>query len=158
MAQPPAQLRVLAQRGSRRSLLWVVLAPVVCVCAGCGPPSDRLEITGNVTLDGAPLDGGSIRFTSSGDEPVAAGAMIENGAYKIPQEKGLPPGTYYVDISAPDTSAPPVMARATPGGRGIPVARDRIPPEYNINSKQTVEVSSDSDNHFTFAIVSRRTN
>ena len=57
---------------------------------GCGPRSDRLEVAGTVTLDGAPLDGGSIRLTSVGGEKLmAAGAMIQKGEYLIPQEKGL---------------------------------------------------------------------
>jgi hypothetical protein len=83
--------------------------------------------------------------------------MIENGEYYIPQEKGLPPGTYHLEISAPDTTAPPVMARATPGGPGVPVAVERIPPDYNVNSKHQVEVTSEGENHFVFEIVSRGT-
>jgi hypothetical protein len=125
-------------------------------CPGCGPRSDRLAISGEVTFDGAPLDGGSIRFTSVGSEKVfASGALIEDGEYYIPQEKGLPPGTYHLEISAPDTTAPPVMARATPGGPGVPVAVERIPPDFNINSKHQVKVTQDGDNHFVFEIVSQ---
>jgi hypothetical protein len=107
---------------------------------GCGPSSDRLAVSGKVSLDGTPLDDGSIRFTSSGEKPVASGAMVENGEYYVPQERGLPPGTYHVEITSPDTDSPPVMARATPGGPGVPVARERIPAEYNTESKHSVEV------------------
>ena len=124
---------------------------------GCGPRSDRLAISGSVKLDGTPLDGGSIRFTSlSAEKKLASGAMVQNGEYNIPQEKGLTPGTYHVEISAPDNAAPPIMVRATPGGPGIPTQPERIPPEYNVDSKQTIEVTADGDNHFDFDIVSRR--
>ena len=85
---------------------------------------------------------------------MASGAMINNGAYHIPREKGLLPGTYHLEINAPDNAGPPVMARNTPGGPGIPVAAERIPPEYNINSNKTIEVTTDGDNHFVFDIVS----
>jgi hypothetical protein len=134
---------------------WLLLAALLGV-AGCGPRTDRLEIKGTVTLDGAPLDGGSIRLTSVGAEKLmAAGAMIQNGEYLIPQEKGLVPGTYHLEINAPDSDAPPIMMRATPGGPGIPVAPDRIPTEYNLKSDKTVEVTADGSNEFDFDIVSK---
>jgi hypothetical protein len=131
----------------------LLLAAAVLSLFGCGPRSDRLSVSGTVTLDGAPLDGGSITFTSmGGQKTLATGAVVENGEYHIPQEKGLRPGTYHVEINAPDDNAPPVMVRGTPGGPAIPVAPDRIPAEYNVNSKKTVEITPQGDNHFEFDI------
>jgi hypothetical protein len=136
------------------TLLWAAALVVV----GCGPRSDRLEISGTITLDGAPLDRGSIRFTSTGEQKqMAAGAMIRDGAYLIPQEKGLLPGVYHLEIHAPDADAPPIRVSATPGGPSIPVAPDRIPAEYNIESDKTVQVTADGANVFDFAIVSKPT-
>jgi hypothetical protein len=132
-----------------------VLAAIgLAVFAGCGSRSDRLEINGSVTLDGAPLDGGSIRFTSLGPKQMASGATVQEGEFRIPQENGLAPGTYHVQISAPDLQAPPVMVAVGPG-QSIPTQPERIPPQYNVDSKETVEVSADGENHFVFDIVSR---
>ena len=86
---------------------------------------------------------------------MAAGAMIQGGAYRIPQEKGLLPGAYHLEITAPDANARPVMVRATPGGPGISVAPERIPPEYNLKSDKTVDVTADGPNHFDFDITSK---
>ena len=135
---------------------WLsVVAFSLLFIAGCGKDTGRLKISGEVTFDGAPLDGGSIRFTLIESETtLASGAMIRNGKYNIPKEKGLLPGTYHLEISAPDTNGPTTMARAAPGGPGIPVAVERIPPEYNIDSDKTIEVTIDGDNHFVFEIVS----
>jgi hypothetical protein len=129
------------------------------VLTGCGPRSDRLEVTGTVTLDGAPVDG-SIRLTSTGSEKLyASGAVIENGQFTVPQEKGLPPGTYVVEISSPDASAPPVRARTAPGEPAMPaLAPERIPPEYSTEGKHTIDVTADGDNHFTFDIKTRAAN
>ena len=114
------------------------------------------EVTGTVTLNGSPLDGGSIRFSSlDAGKKYSSGAMIQNGQYQVPQSHGLPPGRYHVEISAPDANSRPVMVSATPGGPAIPVAPNRIPPEYNRDSKQTVEVTADGDNHFEFAIAGK---
>jgi hypothetical protein len=134
-----------------------VLGIVLAMSTGCGPTSDRLAVSGEVTLDGAPLDQGAIRLTSTGTEKLrASGGIIQNGEFDIPQEKGLPPGTYLVEISAPDLSVPPVVYKGAPGEPALPpTAPERIPPEFNVNSKKTVDVSADSDNHFVFDIKSR---
>ena len=101
-----------------RRLCAIFLAVLLLLFAGCGPRSDRLAVSGEVALDGAPLDEGSIRLTSTGNGKLfASGAMIKNGNFHVPQEKGLPPGTYRVEISSPDTAVPPVVykgARANP--------------------------------------------
>jgi len=126
--------------------------------AGCGNRSDRLAVDGKVTLDGTPLDQGAMHFSSvGGAKPFATGAMIKDGEYHIAQAKGLPPGTYHVEISSPNLKVPPVVPPAVPGEpAGPPTAPERIPPEYNLNSKQTVELAAGKDNRFDFDIVSRR--
>jgi hypothetical protein len=135
------------------------LAALAVTAAGCGPREDRLEVSGVVTLDGAPLDSGSIRFTSMGGKTlVATGAMIQDGAYHVPQEKGLLPGTYHVEINSPHRDAPTVIARATPDGPGIPVAPDRIPAEYNSASAKTIEVAREGNHEFDFNIVTKPAN
>lgn len=127
----------------------------LAVCLGCGPKTDRLPISGKVTLDGAPLDSGSIRLVSQGGAKLqATGAMIQAGDFSIPAEKGLLPGVYHVTISSPDVQAKPTMVSEYPGGPAIPVTPDRIPPEFNTESKKTIEVTPDGDNEFSFDVTS----
>jgi hypothetical protein len=135
---------------------FFVASLALVALAGCGARSDRLEITGMVKLDGVPLDLGSIRLTSTNTEKLfASGATIENGEFIVPQQKGLPPGTYVVAISAPDTKAPMVRHKTAPGEPELPpTAPERIPAEYN-SGKHTIDVSADSENHFEFDIKTR---
>jgi hypothetical protein len=145
----------LARCRAPRAVIWSLAIGLLSL-ASCGPHSDRLQVSGEVTLDGVPLDGGTIRFTSlRGQKLLASGAVVQNGEYRVPAEKGLTPGSYHVEITAPDSNAPPVMVRATPGGPGIPVAPERVPAEYNVDSNKTIEVSAGGDNHFVFDISSR---
>jgi hypothetical protein len=139
-----------------RLLSTLLLAIGFCGLAGCGPHTDRLELSGKVTLNGEPIDGGAMRFTSVSGKKMSSGAMINGGYYKVPAEKGLLPGIYRVEISAPDNAAPPVMVRSSPGGPGSPAAPERIPDEYNSDSKHTIEVAAGADNHFDFEIASKR--
>jgi hypothetical protein len=122
---------------------------------GCQKSTDRLPVSGTVTLDGTPLSEGMIRFSSTGGNLVASGAVIRDGGYTIEAEKGLPPGTYRLEISSPDNDAKPVLFRSSPSDPGLPMQPDRIPAEYNVESKHTVDVTVDGDNHFEFAIASR---
>jgi hypothetical protein len=146
----PATPRFDARCGMQRVAAMLAVLALV----GCGPRSDRLAITGTVTLDGVPLNSGSIRFSSrDAASPMSAGAMIQDGAYYVPQEKGLRVGTYHVEISAPDAAAPPVLDRAS----GMKMAPERIPAEYNVNSEQTINVTADGDNAFDFAISTKPT-
>ncbi len=153
---PPSALLELHTRFLLATSFGVLTVGLVLV-AGCGPRSDRLAVSGNVTLDGAPLDAGSIRFTSTSLEKlVASGATIAKGEYAVPQEKGLLPGTYLVEISSPDASGELVVHPSAPGEPTLPpTARERIPAEYNSNSKQSVEVTADGENHFDFNIQTR---
>jgi hypothetical protein len=123
---------------------------------GCQKSSDRLPVTGTVTLDGTPLSEGSIRFSSTSGSLVASGAMIRDGQYEIAAEKGLPPGTYRLEITSPDNNAKPIVYRAGPGDPGTLTQPERIPTEYNIESNKSVEVTADGDNHFAFDITSER--
>ena len=121
---------------------------------GCDSPTGRMEVSGEVSFNGTELKSGSIRLTLMGDEKLfSSGAMIRDGKYLIPREKGLWPGKYHVVISAADEDAPEVRVRDSSGRLGPPVAPELIPPEYNINSQKTIEVTSDGENHFVFDIM-----
>ena len=117
------------------------MSGLLLATVGCGPRSDRLPISGKVILNGAPLDLGSIRFSSTGaGKQFASEAMVQNGDYQIPQQKGLPPGTYRVEINSPDTKAPLKRPSVAPGQPlPPPTAPDRIPAKYNTDSKESVE-------------------
>lgn len=122
----------------------------VVVLSGCGGPSDTLArrpITGKVTLAGMPLDQGIISFDPIG-KGTSAGASILNGAYSIPESAGLPAGNYVVRISSPVGGAP------TPEfpGESDQVAKERIPDEFNSQSKLKAEVTANGKNTFDFEI------
>jgi hypothetical protein len=139
----------------RASCLSLALLGVSLVLAGCGAHTDRLPVSGKITLDGAPIDGGAIRFSSTGEKLIASGAAVNGGQYSIPAEKGLPPGTYRIEISAPDTSGKMIAARAPDGKPAGMAPAERVPDEYNSDSKKTVEVVAAGDNHFDFDIVTK---
>lgn len=121
-------------------------------CAGANDPLNRQAISGAVTLNGEPLNNGSISFDPQDREKGrSGGAVIENGEFRLDRQRGLQPGAYTVRIHSADTSTMAVADEAMPGD-SRKVARERIPAQWNSQSEQTVTVEDGGKNHFEFAI------
>ncbi|MCU0715872.1 MAG: carboxypeptidase-like regulatory domain-containing protein [Pirellula sp.] len=117
---------------------------------GCGPSDGRLSVSGTVTLKGQNLDQGTIEFFN---EQTRTGAPIADGKYNIERDQGLTPGTYKVSITSGDGRTPADDPEAAPGPTGANiVSKERIPPEFNVKTKQEAKVESGKSNQFDFAI------
>ena len=135
-------------------LSLTALAVELVLFSGCGANyGGRQEISGTIKLKGKALDQGTIDFTPQAEDiRTREGATIVDGKYKIDRAHGLAPGKYRVVITAGDgrtkagSDEPP-----GPTGANI-VSKDRIPPEYNSNSKVDVEVTTKGPNVFDFDI------
>jgi hypothetical protein len=129
--------------------LTLVAVTLVLAWAGCGQNTGgRLAISGRVTFRGAPLEKGVIEFISA-DGRHQSGGTVATGIYSVPAAKGLPPGKYTVRISAVQESGPAPTGPPGPESMSQP-AQDLIPPEYNVQSRLTAEVTAGGRNHFEF--------
>ncbi len=135
------------------SVLLLLLCLSMPALLGCNRnPLDRQAVSGRVTLDGKPLDQGTIQFCPKvAQGGIFAGGLVVDGTYEIPLAKGLPPGAYTVRISAaiPGTFAP---VQGPPGPSMSRPLMERIPPKYNSNSELTAEVKSEGGNVFDFTL------
>jgi hypothetical protein len=120
--------------------------------AGCGGdnPLGRMAVRGTATLDGAPIASGSVDFQPLQQGGVGSGAVIKDGQFSIEEQAGLPPGKYKVAVYASDPSTA-VLAEGGMPGDDVPVPKELVPPDWNVNSQQTIEVS-DSSQEFKFDI------
>jgi hypothetical protein len=123
---------------------------LLVLLAGCGPrnPLGRQAIAGRVTLDGEPLDQGTVGFSPTAAHGVTSGAMVQNGRFAISAQKGLPPGKYVVRIN----SAKAAMTKNpdAPPGAGIAPGIERIAPVYNDASTVTIDVVAGRPADFQF--------
>jgi len=141
---------------SYRCLLFGVLSTALALgvaLTGCGKPANgRLEVSGTVTLDGEPLDQGSITFKNADPKLPSSGALILNGSFHIPDGKGLLPGEYKVAVDAPDEGG----ETGTPGGYTMVIPLSRIPEKYNAKTTLTAQVKPEGENRFVFDLSTRQ--
>jgi hypothetical protein len=130
-----------------------LLIAALCACAGCGAGRPRIE--GNVTLDGAPVDGGSISFfqgggpgSDKGNAPIVGGKYVIEGG----RASNLTPGTYTVRIGWLRRLAKPGPDPANVDTS--PAVKQAVPPRYNTQSTLTREVTSGT-NKLDFDLKSR---
>jgi hypothetical protein len=130
---------------------------LLSVMGGCGGDAEgRRAISGTVTLDGVPLEEGSIGFEPVERSKISSGAMISKGNYSIARQQGLPPGKYRVEIHA---VKPGTGMKRPPGGglgseKGTP-AVELIPASWNRQSEHFIEVTASGPAVFTHEIVTK---
>ncbi|MEI7457877.1 MAG: hypothetical protein WCK15_00630 [Pirellula sp.] len=125
---------------------------------GCSAPSNpdgRENVSGTITLNGAPLKGmAGIVFS-----PVAEGSngggqgQINSGKYAITGADGVQPGKYIVRITASidfDKKTGKPADNTIQFGSEIPV--DVVPPEFNKQSTIEFEVVAGKNNVFNYDI------
>jgi len=95
-----ASAQCAAAGGCPRRQILVVLAAILCAAAsGCG--TSEATVSGEVTLDGAPLRSGVVTFHPKAG-PAAYGRIQTDGSYTLStgDKTGLQPGNYRVTVVA----------------------------------------------------------
>ena len=73
----------------RTSLVTTTFSLILAALVGCGGGDDGLhQISGQVSVEGTPIDQGSITFLSADGGTPSAGGVIREGAYQA----NVPPG------------------------------------------------------------------
>lgn len=150
----------------QRMALSLVMMTVLGLLVGCGGGSvdklGRLSVSGKVTLDGAPLAKGTIRFEPFGtkEKTIATGEFIKAGRYSIPASAGLPPGKYTASISSHAEEGTAAAStdpnEAMNAAAAAKPATETIPAKYNTQTELVVEVKKGATNAFDFDLKSEK--
>jgi hypothetical protein len=127
----------------------------LAMIGGCDGSSGRVPVTGTVTLDGQPVEGGGIVFLPPGDGGTSrpkAVARIDEGKYTIPAALGPVPGPYRVEIRWQKKTGKKIPTGDPP--EMIDETRQVIPDKYNAKSILTADVRS-GVNTFPFDLKSK---
>ncbi len=104
----------------------------LCALAGCGE-RPAAEVTGTVTLDGEPIEMGTIVFApAGGGSPV--GGQIRNGRYRLVAPQLPAVGDYKVEVrSSQNSNRPPA-----PGAKPAPA--EAVAARFNTNTELRARV------------------
>jgi hypothetical protein len=139
---------------SRRIFALVVL-PVASAVVGCG--NGLADVSGTVTLDGKPLQGGpqmdaTVSFVrEDGHGTPAVGFIDESGRYtlKLGAQTGIAPGTYLLGLSAKKITMPATR-------EDMPKATLITPPKYESVTESGFRADlKPGSNTFDFALESK---
>lgn len=125
----------------------ILLALTVAGC-GEGDSLNRGAISGRVTLDGQPLETGSISFwpTDGTQGPMATGP-IAAGQYSLESKVGPVVGKHSVKIEA-------IRDTGKKNDGGSPITEQIVPPQYNAQTTLKVEIKQ-GENTQDFELKSR---
>jgi hypothetical protein len=117
----------------------VVLGLVLGPAGGCSSDAGKGTVTGQVTLDGAPVKEGLIKFIPADGKSQTADAVITDGQFTAE----VPVGEKRVEISAPKVVGQRKMYD-TPDSPVVDDVVELLPPRYNTQSelKMTVQAGS----------------
>ena len=133
----------------------LLIAVVAVVALGCSDSvGGRRPITGSVSFDGEPLEGGWIYFRPIADGPSSA-AEIENGTFDIDAAKGLNAGEYTVAIEYHKPTGKKIKINTGEEIEQIEQKKQIIPAMYNQQSTLKAEVQPTGANELTFELKSR---
>lgn len=126
---------------NKRTMMTWLAAFMLLAIAGCG--GDGLtDVTGTVTIDGAPLAEGDIVMEADDKNSAPQGAPIANGQFKM----RIGPGKKIVRINASEGDGVVDPLMKTEGRRSI------IPPEFNTASTLTAEIKSGVNPPLSFEV------
>jgi len=116
----------------------VVAALAICTvfAAGCDG-SKFAEVSGTVTVDGTPVETGSITFLPADGMTPTAGGEIKDGKYNVQ----VPIGLMKVSISVPKVIGKKKIY-PTPESPEMPITKEALPERYNEKTELTLEVKS----------------
>ena len=125
----------------RRWTQWSLFAILLTVpfITGCGKPAAS-TVEGTVSLDGTPIENGSISFVPTSADGKKGGTLIKDGKYSVPADLELPPGNYKVEISSRQNIGKPFIDNDT--GEKTYNTKEALPERFNINSTLTADLEA----------------
>jgi hypothetical protein len=140
-----------------KTFIYILFSILFLVFSGCQPdnPDGRENVSGQILLNGQPLEGSSrIVFDPiEGDSRNGGGGQIRSGNFLLTQQDGIKPGKYCVRIFATLTYDKTTNTLATKETLDYnEYTMDIIPPEFNVNSSLEFEAVKGNKNVYNYDI------
>lgn len=132
-----------------RCLSTLILAVLLANLVSCSSSNSLGEVHGQVSVDGAAVDVGSISFKPA-ENPSSrgSGAAIKAGQFQLGPTHGLKPGKYLVAV---DASKPTGKTFKDPQRGDVPVLQSL----EIVDSPQEVEITGENSRQLNIAFTTR---
>lgn len=130
---------------------------VALLATGCRPAvvaPVRGPISGSVTLDGRPAEGGAVRFIALFPNGVNALAPVAGGRYALDAARGLMQGRYRVEFSMP-TGRMRRSANPDQPGEWLEEPQESLPVRYHRESTYVLDYDPAAPASFDAELQSR---
>jgi hypothetical protein len=122
----------------RERITCLIASVALALLLGCAA-EQQVEVRGKVTLDGKPVEDGTISFVpKTGSQQQAAWGPIKAGEFVIDAAQGLATGVSRVEIRALRSTGR--ILPSSVGGEPEHEMKDYIPQRYNSASELTAEI------------------
>jgi hypothetical protein len=141
---------------TRRATASFVVGTALLTALGCGGSNgpERYAASGEVTLDGQPLQNASIVFEPRSREGVVATAPIVDGRFHWSESNGPTVGDFDVRVNpeaVEDSEALEIVKRR----KRQPIEKTQVPPKYQRPGALTATVTREGPNEFVFSLSGR---
>jgi hypothetical protein len=133
----------------RQILPCATLALLLAAASGCGHP--EAKVTGRVTLDGEPVQDGTILFTPKDGKGQAASGEIKGGQFTATK---VTPGVNKVQINGKKSKGK--IKPYKDSDTEIEEFEELIPAEYNLNSTLEVEIKAGDNDLKPFELAKKK--
>jgi len=130
-----------------RRALALSTAIAAAALAGC-EDAELHRMHGMVTLNGSPVQTGELRLVAPDGSSPTAGAVITEGRYEVTAS----PGSKRVEIQAYATVGEARESNDIPGAAPVPVKKPLLPPKFNVDSQEVVELNGDVEKDFAIEL------
>ena len=128
----------------------------LALLATSGCTGGKVVVRGTVTVDGQPIDEGSISLEPADGQGPTTGGMIKAGKYELIGNAAVTPGEKIARIVGLRQTGKMVPAGPpAPKGSMIPELIQCVPPHYNDKSQLRVEVVPGKANTHDFQLDSK---
>lgn len=104
---------------------------------GCGESSGEVLVTGTVTVDGAPIESGSITFLSEAADGPTGGGVIKDGKY----EARMVPGKKVIMVVGSKVIGERLQLEGVPDSGTVPLLQTITHPAYNTREQSPLKAN-----------------
>ena len=156
LLSPSPMQTTIAMFGKRPTKVWLYSVTCAAILLFSGCSDGKVAVRGMVTVDGQPIDEGSISLEPADGQGPTTGGLIKAGKYELTGNAAVEPGKKIVRIVGL-RQAGKIIPAGPPAPKGTLISQmiQCVPSHYNDQSRLQVDVIPGKPNKHDFELDSK---